>query len=228
MDLNSNSPITIITYCIKLDFRNTTGITTRQCKEETTLVSKLIQEINHAECSRKQKCKKQNKNKNGCQGKYKKDWTSKMLCQSASSFPKESKSSSPFSPTGRIWNPGELSPHRFGRILEKYSRKNHWRITLEMQDPITRWDVEIAFMGLKDSCPGLDGMRKSHLRNLSSDELPHTRLSGCQREFLLLHSNWESSHVTNCKEWTLHSEWISTFHCWCHSMLLQFWLLTFP
>ena len=31
----------------------------------------------------------------------------------------------------------------------------------KMQDPITRWDAKIAFRGLKDSCPGLDGVRKS-------------------------------------------------------------------
>ena len=31
-------------------------------------------------------------------------------------------------------------------------------ITTEIQDPITRWDVEIAFRGLKDSCPWLDGL----------------------------------------------------------------------
>ena len=51
-------------------------------------------------------------------------------------------------------------------------------IATEMQDPITRGDVEIAFMGLKDSFHGLVGIRKSDLKNSSDDlavslALPH-------------------------------------------------------
>ena len=40
---------------------------------------------------------------------------------------------------------------------------------IEMQDPVTEWDVEIAF--IERQLPGLTGMRKSNVRNLCSDEL---------------------------------------------------------
>ena len=40
----------------------------------------------------------------------------------------------------------------------------------EMQDPITRWDVEIAFRGMKNS-PGRDGIRKRHLKGFNFDDL---------------------------------------------------------
>ena len=41
----------------------------------------------------------------------------------------------------------------------------------EMQDPITRWDVEIAFRGLKDSCSGHNGIRKRYVKEFSYDDL---------------------------------------------------------
>ena len=49
----------------------------------------------------------------------------------------------------------------------------------EMQDPITRWDVKIAFLGLKDGCPGRDGIRKRHLKEFSYDDLAVSLASPC-------------------------------------------------
>ena len=42
---------------------------------------------------------------------------------------------------------------------------------LEMQEPVTKWEVQIAFRRLKNSSPGQDGIKKYHLRKFSFDDL---------------------------------------------------------
>ena len=40
-----------------------------------------------------------------------------------------------------------------------------------MQEPVTKWEVQIAFRRLKNSSPGQDGIKKYHLRKFSFDDL---------------------------------------------------------
>ena len=85
---------------------------------------------------------------------------------------------------------------------------------LEMQEPVTKWEVQIAFRRLKNSSPGQDGIKKYYLRKFSFDDLAiHMSLCVAGGHPSCFHQDG-TGYIDPKKQRSIISRWLPAHYSW--------------